>query len=788
MKNGLCREFAGRIAGLGCAMMIAVTGWAEPTTDLQAGHDLVRLKHYDAGRAAYGKVTTNESAVVRSIGQLAIAQSFALEGRLAEARAEYGKISESAPAHHRWEAQERRRQLERREKGLTARDPAESRVQVPALPWAEISLHVAPGGSDANPGTAEKPFASLERAREEIRARRRTNAGTMEVLVHGGEYLMTKTLELEEADSGTEKGPIVYRAVSGEKPVFRGGLRLNGFSKVTSESVRERLPEEARGKVVQVDLKAAGITNLLPLKLGGFGSGHGFTTHPTHELFFNGKATQVARGPNEGFLRVKDVVVKDGTKGYDREGSKVGKFVFEGERPLKWVNEPELLLYGYWFWDWADSYERVASIDAANRTITLAEPFHNYGYSIGAPFYAINALSELDAAGEWFLDRKEGVLFFYPPGEVEKAVVEFSMFGERMLELKDVRHVRFEGLTWELGSADAIRVVGGSDVLFAGCTVRRFAGNGIEIRSGERHGILSSDIYSMGRGGTLIAGGDRKTLKSGGHFIENCEVYDLSRIDHTYTPAVILDGVGNRIVHNRFHEIPSSAMRIEGNDHLVEFNEVFHVVQESDDQGGADMYGNPTYRGNVFRFNSWHHIGKWDGTGEQPKCGQAGIRLDDTISGTLVYGNVFERCSSGKVGFGGVQIHGGKGNIIDNNLFIACSAAASFTAWGEERWKSYVRAALESPEIDRDLYLSRYPEIGNFETNANQNHLWRNRTLITKQMFLRAPKNLESIDNTELDCCDPSDEMPGFFRIPHEEIGLYRDAYRKNVGATRKPS
>ena len=228
-------------------------------------------------------------------------------------------------------------------------------------------------------------------------------------------------------------------------------------------------------------------------------------------------------------------------------------------------------------------------------------------------------------------------------------------------------------------------------------------------------------------------------------------------------------------------------MRIEGNDHLVEFNEVFNVVQESDDQGGADMYGNPTYRGNIFRFNSWHHIGKLEGKGEQPKWGQAGIRLDDTISGTLVYGNVFERCSSGKAGFGGVQIHGGKDNIIDNNLFIACNAAVSFTQWGEDRWRSFVREALESADINRELYLKRYPEIGDFETNANRNQLWRNRTLITKEMFLRAPKNLVSIDNSEMDCCDPSDEMPGFFRIPHEEIGLYNDGYRTNVPKTKKP-
>ena len=207
--------------------------------------------------------------------------------------------------------------------------------------------------------------------------------------------------------------------------------------------------------------------------------------------------------------------------------------------------------------------------------------------------------------------------------------------------------------------------------------MRRFAGNGVEIRGGHRDGLLSCDIYSLGRGGTIISGGDRRTLTPGEQFIENCDVYDLSRIDHTYTPAVILEGVGNRIVHNRFHEVLSSAMRVDGNDQRIEYNEVFNVVLESDDQGGADMFGNPTYRGNVYRFNYWHNIGNWRGTGDQPKCGQAGIRLDDAICGTLLFGNIFEHCSAGKIGFGGVQIHGGKENVIENNVFSDCAAALS---------------------------------------------------------------------------------------------------------------
>ena len=51
------------------------------------------------------------------------------------------------------------------------------------------------------------------------------------------------------------------------------------------------------------------------------------------------------------------------------------------------------------------------------------------------------------------------------------------------------------------------------------------------------------------------------------------------------------------------------------------------------------------------------------------------------ISGVAIYGNVFERC--GAVQFGGVQIHGGKDNLVDGNLFMDCFAGISFSRWGE---------------------------------------------------------------------------------------------------------
>ncbi len=98
------------------------------------------------------------------------------------------------------------------------------------------------------------------------------------------------------------------------------------------------------------------------------------------------------------------------------KGDKVGKFVYEGDRPSRWAKENNVWLQGYWFWDWADQYQQVASINTTAHTIALKPPCHHYGYRKGMRFYAVNVLAELDAPGEWYLDRTAGMLYLWAAG------------------------------------------------------------------------------------------------------------------------------------------------------------------------------------------------------------------------------------------------------------------------------------------------------------------------------------------------------------------------------------
>lgn len=771
---------------------------------LELAHICWEGGNYENARAEYSKVMTTADvpAHYRSIAQLRIAASYVQQKNNAAAKAGYAKVMamSDAPSHHKWEAQERIRELERIEAGLPPRDPATSRIKNNNLPKPAVELFVSQKGSDTNPGDRRQPFATLERARDEIRKLKKNGTlptGGIAVYVRYGEYKVTRTFKLTAEDSGTEGAPIVYRAYGKEAPRFTGGIGISGFTRVTDPAVLSRLPEESRGKVWQVDLKAQGISDIPAFEpKGTYGAR---PRKPLMELFFNGRPMEVSRWPNDSFVNTGEVLGPTETDKRGRLHARAGQFIYDGDRPLRWKNETNIWLYGYWYHDWADSYEKVASIDTEQRIVSLAPPLHSCGFAKGRRYYTLNLLSEIDRPGEWYLDHNKGVLYLWPPSNPNRATVEISIFSSPFMEVDNVTNVVLRGLTWELGRGDGLSIKGGERCLLAGCTIRNFAGDGIVVEGGKRHGLFGCDIYAMGRGGTIIRGGDRKTLTPSGHFIENCHIYNVSRIDHTYTPAVLANGVGMHIAHNLMHDIGSSAMRVEGNDHLVEFNEVHNVVRESDDQGGVDVYGNPTYRGNVYRFNFFHDIGSGR------SCGQAGIRLDDAISGTLIYGNVFWRCAESQ--FGGVQIHGGKDNWVDNNIFVDCKQAISFSAWGQKRWEQrlgedWAVKALRDVDITQPPYSTRYPELATLRENADSNHIWRSLVVNCGQFTVR-DRGVNDLADNYVTSDDPGfvNAVKGDFRlkisaeafdrlalspIPFDEIGLYKNDLRASWPVVRR--
>ncbi|MFH1921431.1 MAG: right-handed parallel beta-helix repeat-containing protein [Planctomycetota bacterium] len=571
-------------------------------------------------------------------------------------------------------------------------------------------FYVATNGNDAWSGKpaepsadgADGPFATLERAREEIRKLNKAGSlpqGGVTVEVRGGVYERPQAFELAAADSGTEDTPVVYRARGGEEVRLVGGKVVTGFTPVTDPEVLGRLDEAARGKVLQVDLKAMGIADLGEVAASG----------KRLELFFQDQPMTVARWPNEGFTRIVDVVEYDGHEIHGRKGSKVGKFIYEGDRPARWVGEKDLWLHGYWFWDWSEQRQKVESIDTEKRVISLAPPAHGYGYRKGQWFYAFNALAELDQPGEWHLDRETGLLYFWPPASIEEGKVVVSLLSN-LVRMQDVSHVTLRGFTLEACRGGAVAVSGGTGVRLVACTIRNCGGWAVTVSGGTNHGVVGSDISLMGAGGISLSGGDRKTLTPAGHFAQNNHIHHYARWERVYRPGITLQGVGNRASHNLIHNAPHMGMGFGGNDHVIELNEIHSVCYESNDAGAIYTGRNWTTRGTVVRNNYMHHINGFEGRG----C--VGVYLDDMFCGTEISGNLFYRVT--RAAF----IGGGRDCTVKNNLFVDCSPSLHIDAralgWAHGHSDMWIaegreKGTLSGIAYNKPPYSQRYPELVN---------------------------------------------------------------------------
>ena len=727
---------------------------------------------------------------MRSCAHLRLAQSHLAGGDAETAMATYATIEAEVayPAVHRVEAGDCLRELRREQRGLAGRDPTASRTVVPTVSTVDAEVFVAPHGSDADDGSRARPFATLTRARDAVRAIKAAGVdGAIAVTLMPGEYVLTETFELTAEDSGTREAPILYRAEKKGTAILYGGMRLSDFAPVTDRETLDRLPAAAQGRVVRCDLRAQGITDYGELAVRGFAQP---PAPPTLELYVDRRPMTLARWPNEGFVGIERLV-----EAGSPTAGKPSVFEYQSDRHARWTRAEDAWLFGYFQFLWADATIAIGAIDTSARTITTARSYNYGGRGMSAEqgiiYYAFNLLEELDQPGEWYLDRAAGVLYLYPPTDLAAATVEIGMLSTPMVIAQQVSDVRFEGLTFDLSRYDAIHIVDGVRCLVAGCVVNRMAGNGITITGGEENGILGCDIHTLGRRATEVIGGDRETLRPGRHFVENCQLHDFGRIDRTYTPAIQLEGVGNRVAHNLMYDCPSSAMRIEGNDHIIEFNDVFDAVRESDDQGAMELFRNATYRGVVFRHNRFRNIGK-TGT-EVAVHGQAAIRLDDAISGILVYGNIFERSANGH--FGGVQMNSGRDNTIDNNLFIDCKQGIS-GGWNEGNpvWQDLLAGKPLEGFYTSELYLSRYPEMAHMLEAPGINHVWRNAFFRSGPMVTGNRANLDLFANEVIADGDPKFgnasflSAMGFRPIPVEEIGLYDDAYRATWPVTAVPA
>ena len=407
-----------------------------------------------------------------------------------------------------------------------------------------------------------------------------------------------------------------------------------------------------------------------------------------------------------------------------------------------------------------------------------------FGYEVTghSSWYIVNLFEELTDAGEYYIDREEQKLYFIPKGEIK--TMRLSVMDKVMIAIENACNVTFDGFIFENTRNSGVYIEGGDSVKIVNCVFRNLGilavqiGQGTEPQphglnnchgkraegvpmpkaisreagswheylyefaawdnnGGKNHRIENCRIYNTGAGGIILSGGNRKKLIPADNRVVNCEFYNLNRFDKTYRPAIHMIGVGNKVQHCEMHDLTSIAINAHGNDHIMEFNDIYRVVTETSDSGAIYMGRDMSEVGNIIRNNYIHDITNTISTG----LGACAIYFDDWNIFNTVYDNFFYNIDGG----GFCIIHHTCGGLLSfhNNFVIDCVPGVH----PDNKSNSYIRMHkeplimqrvhtvdeddLRGVDITSEIYRTKYPYLYDvYKNDARPEWMYYNNQIV----------------------------------------------------------
>ncbi|MFG1956374.1 right-handed parallel beta-helix repeat-containing protein [Nonomuraea sp. NPDC049028] len=434
-------------------------------------------------------------------------------------------------------------------------------------------FHVDPSGDDSWPGTAERPFAGLHRARDAVRDLIRDPAGTatgdVVVQLRAGTHVLTAPFELTEADSGRDGHRIVYQA--------------HGYGTADQEEVVVSGGREITGWRIEDGVWLADVGDL-----------------DTRQLYVDGR--RVERAAIDG---LPGTVTMTET-GYESDSA----------APRAWHNPADVEFVYRGVYPWTEARCGVAAVttrtDSGGATvITMAQPGFGWALDLynsawegninrgpGLPTRVENDVTFLTEPGTFVLDRSRPghhVLRYLPlTGEAPDGTRVVAPVLETLLRATGTSGVSFRGLvfadaTWlrpgraegflhyhgsgyyEGGPVDKVELVEGQ----AWVTVPRESARipaCVVIEDGVRVAVEHCRFTRMGAAGLELTGGtdvsvrgcDFDTLSAGAvsvtgaanPLVEDNWIHHTG-LEFTGSPGIAVLGTkGCTVAHNQVEEVP----------------------------------------------------------------------------------------------------------------------------------------------------------------------------------------------------------------------------------------
>jgi hypothetical protein len=520
-------------------------------------------------------------------------------------------------------------------------------------------IYVSPTGNSQNTGSQDSPVATIQEALDKAFVYKKANVHTqIHIHVSKGEYRLGTSIQLKTILSDVK---IIGAGV--HKVVVKGSQQLDLEWKKYKDQI---LVAKVHDKV-QFD-----------------------------QFFVDGKQQILARYPN-----------------YDEKGGHWqghAADAIDPERVKTWKQPKGGVVHAMHSGEWGGFHYEITKANE-DGTLELTVGHQNNRPSKMHHKYRMveNIFEELDSPGEWYLDAKKQLLYYWPVENtsIKKAKLEgvilknlLSIIGEYKTPVKNIEisGIKFEHAQrtlmevyepllrsdWTMYRGGAIFIENSENISVVDCEFTNLGGNVIFVSKYNRGAVIKGNhIHDCGASAVSFVG-DASAVRSPsfqyGEFVpleemdtvkgpandlypSDCIVddnlmYRIGRVEKQVAGVQISMAMNITIRSNSIYDTPRAGINVsEGTwgGHIIEYNDVFNTVLETSDHGAFNSWG---------RDRFWHPnrsmLNKL--TSDNPE-----MPYWDAIHTTEIKNNRF-RCDHGW----DIDLDDGSSNyIVSNNICLS---------------------------------------------------------------------------------------------------------------------